>query len=203
MLNPRLWLSSLAVGLVAGGSAFAGELTLDDVSAWLNATETLQSPFTQLHEDGSIVYGTLIMHRPGRIRFEYEGEEAPLVIVGGGSLAIFDPRSNDGPERYPLWQTPLRIVLDRNVDLAASDMVKGIESDEDATIVSLEDPEHPEYGEIRLVFTDAPIMLRQWVLTDGGGGETTIHLDAVETGIKVNDGIFNIRAEIARRESNG
>lgn len=203
MTNPRLWLTSLAFGLMAGASAVAGELTLDDISAWLNATETLQSPFTQVHEDGSSVTGLLTMHRPGRIRFEYEGEEAPLVIVGGGSLAIFDPRSNSGPERYPLWQTPLRIILDRNVDLAASEMVKGIEWDADMTIVSLEDPEHPEYGEIRLIFTDEPVMLRQWVLTDSGGGETTILLDAVETGMKVNDRIFNIRAEIARRESNG
>ncbi len=203
MKKTRLWLSTLAFGLLAGGSAVAGELTLDDISAWLNATETLQSPFTQIHQDGSIIKGQLTMHRPGRIRFEYGGDEAPLVIVGGGSLAIFDPRSNTGPERYPLWQTPLRIVLDRNVDLAASDMVKGVESDTDMTIVSLEDPEHPEYGEIRLVFTDEPIMLRQWVLTDGGGGETTIILDAVETGIRVNDRIFNIRAEIARRENNG
>ncbi len=203
MTNPRLWLTSLAFGLMTGASAVAGELTLDDISAWLNATETLQSPFTQVHDDGSTVTGLLTMHRPGRIRFEYEGEEAPLVIVGGGSLAIFDPRSNSGPERYPLWQTPLRIILDRNVDLAASEMVKGIEWDADVTILSLEDPEHAEYGEIRLIFTDEPVMLRQWVLTDGGGGETTILLDAVETGMKVNDRIFNIRAEIARRESNG
>lgn len=203
MIKPCLWLSTLAFGLLTGGPVLAGELTLDDISAWLNATETLQSPFTQVHQDGSVVSGLLTMHRPGRIRFEYEGEEAPLVIVGGGSLAIFDPRSNTGPERYPLWQTPLRVVLDRNVDFAASEMVKGIESDGDATIVSLEDPDHPEYGEIRLVFTDEPIMLRQWVLTDGGGGETTILLDSVETGMRVDDRIFNIRAEIARRENNG
>ena len=128
MNKPRLWLSTLAFGLLAGGGAMADPLTLDDISAWLNATETLQSPFTQVHQDGSIVSGLLTMHRPGRIRFEYEGEEAPLVIVGGGSLAIFDPRSNSGPERYPLWQTPLRVVLDRDVDFAASDMVKSISS---------------------------------------------------------------------------
>lgn len=203
MTKPRLWFTSLAIGLMAGASAIAGERTLDDISAWLNATQTLQSPFTQIHQDGSIASGTLTMHRPGRIRFEYTGEEAPLVIAGGGSLAIFDPRSNNGPERYPLRQTPLHILLDRNVDLAASEMVKSIVTDTDATILSLEDPDHPEYGEIRLVFTGDPLMLRQWVLTDGGGGETTIILDAVETGMRVDDRIFNIRAEIARRESNG
>ena len=38
MNKPRLWLSTLAFGLLAGGGAMADPLTLDDISAWLNAS---------------------------------------------------------------------------------------------------------------------------------------------------------------------
>ena len=44
MNKPRLWLSTLAFGLLAGGGAMADPLTLDDISAWLNATPSTSSP---------------------------------------------------------------------------------------------------------------------------------------------------------------
>jgi len=61
--------------------------------------------------------GQIYIKRPGRIRFEYNAPDNSLMIAGGGQVAIFDPRSNTRPDRYPLNQTPLSIILERNVDL--------------------------------------------------------------------------------------
>ena len=117
------------------------------------------------------------------------------MIAGGGSLAVFDPRSNTSPERYPLRQTPLSIILARDVDLSNARMVTGHVSNGTTTEVTAQDPDHPEYGNIRMVFTSDPIELRQWVITDNTGSETTMILGDMTVGGRINDVLFNIIAE--------
>ncbi|MEM1234171.1 MAG: outer membrane lipoprotein carrier protein LolA, partial [Pseudomonadota bacterium] len=138
--------------------------------------------------------GTVFIKRPGRVRFEYDPPERSMVIAGGGSLAVFDARS-DEPTRYPLNQTPLSIILARNVDLGRANMVTGHSSDGQSTTVRAQDPENPDYGSIDLVFTGNPVELRQWIINDGEGGKTTVILGALETGVRVPDRLFNIIAE--------
>ncbi|NCT13001.1 MAG: outer membrane lipoprotein carrier protein LolA, partial [Rhodobacterales bacterium] len=130
-------------------------------------------------------------------RFEYAPPERSLVIAGGGQVAIFDPRSNTGPDRYPLNQTPLNIILERNVDLTRARMVTGHVSDGTTTTITAQDPEHPEYGSIQMVFTANPVELRQWIVTDDTGVQTTVILNDLRTGGTIRDILFNIQNEMA------
>ena len=41
------------------------------------------------------------------------------------------------------------------------------------------------------MFTDDPVELRKWVITDGGGGQTTVVLQSLETGKALSDILFN------------
>jgi outer membrane lipoprotein-sorting protein len=176
--------------------ATAQELSLNEISTYLNGFTTGQGGFTQINADGTISTGTIYIKRPGRIRFEYAPPDGGMFIAGGGQVAIFDPRSNAEPERYPLNQTPLNIILERNVDLAQRDMVTGHVSDGTSTTVTAQDPAHPEYGSIQLVFTANPVELRQWVVIDDTGSETTVILNDVVTGGSIGDRLFNIQAEM-------
>ncbi|MEM6728715.1 MAG: outer membrane lipoprotein carrier protein LolA [Pseudomonadota bacterium] len=185
----------IATALAAAATPSAAQpIPLGDLSAYLNALTTARSSFTQVTDDGAISTGTLWLKRPGRVRFEYDPPEAAMVIAGGGSLAVFDPRS-DEPTRYPLNQTPLSIILARDVNLGQADMVTGHSSDGPTTTVRAQDPDNPDYGSIDLVFTGGPIELRQWVINDGEGGRTTVILGALERDLRVPDRIFNINAE--------
>ena len=47
-------------------------------------------------------------------------------------------------------------------------MVVGHSFDGTATVVTAQDPEHPEYGSIQMKFTGNPVELRQWVVNDNG-----------------------------------
>lgn len=195
-MNTRRLLIALPLVLAAiGGRAFAQEITLAEVSSYFNALRTGEGSFTQVNADGSVSTGTIYIKRPGRIRFEYDPPEQALVIAGGGSLAIFDPRSNTSPERYPLSQTPLSLILSRNVDLENAEMVTAFASDAELAELTAQDPDHPEYGSIRMIFTANPIALRQWVITDNTGSETTIYLDDMIEGERISDVLFNIIAE--------
>ncbi|SFR31591.1 Outer membrane lipoprotein-sorting protein [Yoonia tamlensis] len=191
-----------ALGLaICAGAVSAQELSLGQISQYLNSLQTAQGGFTQFNQDGTLSTGTIYIKRPGRIRFDYAAPDNTLVIGGGGSLAIFDPRSNAGPERYPLNQTPLGLILRDNVNLEQADMVTGVASDGTTTTVTAQDPDHPEYGNIQLVFTADPIELRQWIVTDDVGGQTTVIMNDMVTGGRVRDILFNIQAETRNRSN--
>lgn len=199
----RRFLLLAPIALAAlGGQAQAQSIPLSDLSAYLNSLQTAEGQFTQINADGTISTGTIYIKRPGRIRFEYDPPERALVIAGGGSLAVFDPRSNTGPDRYPLSETPLSIILAREVNLDRARMVVDHGDEGNATYVVAQDPDHPEYGNIKLVFTGSPVQLRQWVITDNAGGETTVILGDMRVGGTIRDSQFNILAEERRWSGN-
>jgi len=181
---------ALALAAVAPLSALAEQLSLQDISAYLNGFTTAQSPFTQINDDGTLSTGMLYLHRPGRARFEYDPPDSAVVIAGGGTVVIHDPKSNQPPESYPLKRTPLSVILAETVDLDRADMVVAHRFDGTVTVVTAQDPENPEYGSIDLMFTGDPVELRKWVIHDGGGGQTTVILGALETGVDLGGNLF-------------
>ena len=78
-------------------------------------------------------------------------------------------------------------------------MVTGHRFDGTATVVTAQDPRNPEYGSLQLKFTDNPIELRQWVINDGNGGQTTVVLGALEKGVRLANRLFAV--ETARGAS--
>jgi outer membrane lipoprotein-sorting protein len=179
--------------------AAAEKLSLNALSTYLNKLVTAQSEFTQINDDGTLATGQMLLRRPGNIRFEYNPPSKSLVIADHGQVAIFDEKSNQPPERFPLNKTPLKLILTKNVNLSSAKMVVGHTSDGPTTTITAQDPKHPEYGNIQLVFTSAPIELRQWIVTDGSGQKTTVILGAMNAGAKVSRLKFNIEQEIRSR----
>ncbi|MCB5199139.1 outer membrane lipoprotein carrier protein LolA [Loktanella sp. TSTF-M6] len=194
-MNRRTLLLSATAAALVGTGAQAQQLSLAQVSAYLNQLTTATGGFTQINGDGTLSTGQIYIKRPGRIRFEYNAPDNSLVMAGGGSVAIFDPRSNGPAERYPLNQTPLSIILADNVDLGRARMVTGHTSDGTTTTITAQDPDNPQYGNIQMIFTANPIELRQWVVTDEVGETTTVILNDLRPGAAISDRQFNIIAE--------
>lgn len=72
---------AIALTLAAPASWAAEKLSLNEISRYLNGISTASSPFTQINDDGSLSTGKLYMHRPGRMRFEYDGKGGGTVVV--------------------------------------------------------------------------------------------------------------------------
>ena len=189
-----------AVALMLSLPAQAAPLSLAEISRYLNSIDTAQTTFTQQNADGSRAKGTLYINRPGRARFEYAPPDKSLVMVGGSQVAIFDAKSNQPPEQYPLKRTPLNLILARNVDLSKAKTVVGHGQVGDTTRVIAQDPEKPEYGTIELVFSNNPVALREWIITDDMGGETRVVLDDFQTGMKLSAFLFDITHETRQRK---
>jgi outer membrane lipoprotein-sorting protein len=192
------FLSVPVLSLALAMPAFADKLPLSEVSDYLNDLKTAEAKFTQINDDGSVSTGRVFIKRPGRVRFEYDPPEKAMVLASANTVAIFDGRSNQPPETYPLGRTPLSVILAKNVDLARANMVVGHDYDGTATVVTAQDPEHPEYGSIEMVFTGAPVELRQWVINDNSGGRTTVILGEMHTGMSLKSSLFNIELHLPR-----
>ncbi|SMX40415.1 LolA family protein [Maliponia aquimaris] len=192
----RSTLAALAL-LTFAAPAFAQQLSLNELSRYLNSITSATSGFTQINADGTLSTGTIAIKRPGKVRFDYDPPERALVMATAGAVYILDRKLNAQPDTYPLSQTPLSIILARRVDLGRAGMVVGHGYDGTATTVTAQDPDHPEYGTILLKFTGDPVELRQWIITDGNGTQTTVILGGLEEKSLSNE-VFSIDAELAR-----
>lgn len=183
---------------LAAGPAAAEKLSLQAISDYLNSLQSSKSAFRQINSDGSVSTGELAIKRPGRARFDYNPPAQALVVVGGGRVAIFDRKTGQAPEQYSIRRTPLKVILQENVDLTRSGMVVRHEYNGSTTTITAMDPANPEYGTIDLVFSDGPVALKQWVLRDQGGGETTVILGELDKQARLPSALFNIQNEISK-----
>jgi outer membrane lipoprotein-sorting protein len=104
--------------------AMAEKLSLAGISTYLQGLKTLEAQFTQINSDQSISTGRLYLHRPGRARFEYNPPDQALVIAGGGAVAIFDLKTGQLPDQFPLKRTPLWVGAQRKF----AEIKNGLES---------------------------------------------------------------------------
>lgn len=196
-MKRRLFL--LLGALLGAGPLQAEPITLSALSAYINGLTTAETEFSQLNADGTASTGHLYIRRPGRMRFEYDPPEKALVLASGGQVAIFDAKSNTPPEQYPLKRTPLSLILTAKVDLSRANMIIGHYEAEGTTRLVAQDPEHPEYGTIELIFTADPVALRQWIVRDEAGSETIVTLGDLREGMRFAPGLFSIHNETTRR----
>ena len=197
-MNLRSLALAPAFALVFALPAAAEKISLNEISRYLNGLKTVVADFTQVNADGSVTPGRVFIHRPGRVRFEYKGDST-LVLASGGQVAVFDRKSNTGAQQYPLSRTPLNIILADNVNLGRNGSVIGHSERKNTTVVTAQDPQHPEYGNIQMVFTANPTELRQWVVTDDTGKKTTVILGEMQKGVQIPPSRFSITSEAERR----
>jgi len=192
-------IAAIAALCLSAAPVAAEKLSLSKISTYLNGLGTAKAEFTQISDDGAIATGQLFIRRPGAIRFEYNPPEASLVMAGQGRVAVFDVKSNQPPQMFPLKRTPLNLILAKTVNLDRARMVVAHSQEGPSTIVTAQDPEHPDYGQIKMVFTGDPVELRQWVVVDGTGQTTTVILGQLTTGVSLSQRLFNIAAEVEDR----
>lgn len=189
----KLTSAILAVGLAVSAplAAAAQQLSLNEISGYLNQLRTAKGDFTQINDDGSISTGTIYIKRPGKVRFEYNAPDSGLVVAGANTVVIYDKKSNQPAETYPLARTPLSIILAENVNLGRAKMVTGHSYDGTATTVTAQDPANPQYGNIQMKFTGNPVQLRQWIINDGNDSATTVVLGDMQVGGNISNSLFD------------
>lgn len=163
--------------------------SLQKINAFMNSYQSLKSDFTQISSKGQTAQGTLLISKPGKLRFEYAPPN-PMLIVSDGKWLTIKNRVKEKGDQFPLSATPLRLVVSPQVDLAAETDVIGFESKDGITSVSLADRKSSLGGYIVLVFDEQRNQLQQWIIVDGKDRRTTVQLANIETGGRFDPKLF-------------
>jgi outer membrane lipoprotein-sorting protein len=161
------------------------------IAARLSAVETMDGEFIQFNPNGDQLQGKFFIARPGRVRFQYDPPTTVSVIADGKSVLIFDKKLQTY-DIWPLSQTPLRLLLDKNLDLATSEKVTRVGVAPDLVEVELQDETRFSAGTLNLIFDRANLDLKQWTVTDQQGLQTMVALYNVETGKQLASDLFKI-----------
>ena len=149
------------------------------VESYLNSIETLSAGFLQVDPDGNIANGHFYLRRPGRLRFEYD-EPSPLLIVADGIWLILFDKKLGQINRYPLYKTPLSVLVDKPANLQKKVKVVNAELGLGVLRIKVIDRSNPDDGWIEFTFSEQPLMLRQWKVRDMQGGTTVLTLNNIQ-----------------------
>jgi outer membrane lipoprotein-sorting protein len=174
---------------------------LDKLSAYLNSVHTLKSNFVQLSPEGDLAQGEFDLSRPGKLRFAYNPPSPVLVVATGGDIYVKNSRLNT-VDRTSLSDTPLDILLNRDVDLRHNPAVTGVEEQQGTLVVHARANTTRSQSNISLVFAYPAIELRQWMVKDNQGGTTTVALTGVQTGVTLADALFAVPVKDPARKAN-
>ena len=162
---------------------------VDRVEAYLNSLKTLSARFLQVDSAGTVAHGQLYMRRPGRLRFEYDAP-SPLLLVADGVWLILHDKELDQVSRFPLYETPLGVLVDDPVNLR--EKVRLVDTQESPGILRIKivDKELPDEGWLGMTFTEPPMILRQWKIKDAQGGVTALSLTDIRVNRKLDPELF-------------
>jgi len=163
--------------------------TVTRIERYLNDIKTMQARFVQVSSNGAYAEGEVYLDRPGHLRFDYDPPSPVLIIANGLSLLYYDKELKEATF-LPLWETPLwflireEVRLDDNVDIVAIEEALG------TLRITLRDAESPDGGEVTLIFSDEPLALKKWELTDPQGIQTQVSLVNPVYGVEVDEDLF-------------
>lgn len=169
----------------------AAPAPLARVEAHLQAVDTMTANFTQTDRRGEIRTGTLILKRPGRIRFEYQGSPR-MLLVGDGKQVYFIDYQVSQVSRLPIANSPYSVLLSAHPDLGR--LAHVVRDDPQSIVIEARDPKKPQFGTITLAFAKgggpAGLTLEGWTVLDAQNNRTTIRLSNQRFNVGVADSAF-------------
>ncbi len=162
------------------------------IEDYFNRLKTVKARFLQVSSEGTMASGTLYIWRPGRLRFEY-APPVPILIVTSGLLLVYYDKELEQVTHVFLSSTPLAFLLREKVSFSGDMTVTRFVRGPNVLRVTLADTDAAEKGSITLVFSDKPLALRKWIVTDTLGVRTTIILAGVRRGLKLDPELFQFK----------
>jgi outer membrane lipoprotein-sorting protein len=165
---------------------------VDKVSGYLSSVHVMSGEFIQVAADGRRAKGQFYIVKPGKVRFDYEAP-SPIDIIADGSSVVVRDRRLATQQVHPLSQTPLRYLLQDRIDLLKDTNVTAVYADEVYVTVVVEE-KSLLIGTTRLtmMFSAKDFALKQWVVTDPQGYDTTVALSNLDLKSRPDPSLFKI-----------
>jgi outer membrane lipoprotein-sorting protein len=172
-----LGLAALPLPALAQRAALSAEdrALVERAAAYLQGLTEAKGRFVQTDARGATSQGSLYLKRPGKARFEYDKPSGLLVVSDGGNVSIADSRLKTF-DAYPLMATPLSLFLAREIRLDRGINVTRVTRMADGFSITARDAKKQAEGQITLTFSNNPLALIGWTVTDAQGASTRIRL---------------------------
>ena len=201
MNNNFFKISLFTVFLTTSSILKADPYSLANISQYLQSLKILKANFLQTNPDETTSSVTILIKRPGRMRFEYYKPDKTLVLVSAGALAIFDSKGDEQPITYPIRNNPISLILKGEVDLLNSEIVGNYKVSAGKGVLTIRDPKKPERGSVELVFSGTKPELEKFTIKNENGSSTSISLNDIEYPKKLNETLFSIPLETNKRRA--
>lgn len=163
------------------------------VEEYLNGITTLQSRFLQVAPNGGYSEGDLFLSRPGKLKLEYAPPVPILIVVDGDFVTYYDKQLKQ-VQYIPTAQTPASILVRERIALASGDLaVTEFERGPGTLRLTVVKASDPGLGSMSLVFSDRPIALKKWTVTDAQGQVINVSLLGPRFGVALDPKVFQFQ----------
>ncbi|MBP0616258.1 outer-membrane lipoprotein carrier protein LolA [Jiella mangrovi] len=150
---------------------------------------SMHGDFVQFDSNGRQSEGKFYIERPGKVRFDYSN--APLRVISDGSNVAINNKKLNTWDTYPLSQTPMKLLLDRRINLSNAN-IQSVKEEKDLTTIVMGDRSVFGNSRITMMFDPKTYDLKQWTIRDKQGKETTVMIYNVKEGGNIQDSAFKI-----------
>jgi outer membrane lipoprotein-sorting protein len=176
----------------AASLSAADKVLVERATAYLQNLTEARARFVQTDARGVTTRGTVHLKRPGKARFAYDAPSGLLVVSDGSAVSVADSRLKTF-DKYPLMATPLSLFLAKNIRLDRGVTVTRVSRLTDGFTITARDGKKQTAGEISLTFTDSPMALVGWTVTDAQGRGTRVQLAGLERASGLDPALFVLK----------
>jgi len=162
--------TALALGTKGQGAMTAR------IERYLNSITTLHARFLQVSPTGDLARGTILMSRPGKLRIDYDPPVPVLIVTEGKWLMLYD-KELESSSYTSLKDSLAGFLVRPKIRFSGDVKVRTLHKANKVIRVTIAQRESPENGVLTLVFSEKPLILRQWAIIDGRGGATRVTLE--------------------------
>ena len=180
---------ALPLGLGASPACAQASASAQEIATHFSGVKSMAGDFMQFDPNGKQTEGKFYIERPGKIRFDYSGTSL-RVIADGDQVAINNRKLNTW-DLYPLSKTPLKLLLNQKIDLAAAN-IESVKEEADLTTIVMADKSVFGNSRITLMFDATSFALRQWTIRDNQGKDTTVMVYNTRDGVALDQSMFKI-----------
>ena len=199
LMAKPLILAAVLLVPISASAVISSSLKLNDADRadlarmedYLNSVKTIRSRFLQISSSGDYSEGRLFLSRPGHMRIEYLPPKPLMVIVADGYLIYIDTEL-DQATVIPISLTPAEMLVRETISFGSDEIIiTGFGRSPGVLRLSLAKADDLLEGNMTLVFSDRPLELRKWMVTDGQGEVTTVSLLGPEFEVPIDPKLFD------------
>lgn len=171
---------------------------IQEIEEYLNSIDTAVAEFMQVAPDGTISTGMFYLDRPGHLRWQYE-PPTPVLIIADGDRLIYYDYELEQVSYLDIEDTLAGFLARDTIDFSGDVQAVKLEEEAQAVRVTLERRGDPDQGQLTLIFTERPMILRKLEVRDTLGKLTHVALNNLKLGVELEDALFEFRDPTTNR----